>query len=131
MKSYERAGSHNAIHTGAADGFAELRDIFNSRLHSERLHFVRLSAELARADHDATRIFEDLKSRAHRLHGGAAVFEMQEMAAAADALEQAARAAAASHADNTDPTVWTALGGLVGLIDRLQRPGNEGLAEAG
>ena len=107
------------------DEFDELRDIFNSRLQSERLYFVMLSAELARADNGVERIFEDLKSRAHRLHGGAAIFDMPDMAAAADALEIAARAAADAHADNTDSTVWNALGGLVALIDRLQPPRTE------
>jgi HPt (histidine-containing phosphotransfer) domain-containing protein len=118
MKSRKHA--HSPPPVDAADDFDELRDIFNSRLQRERLHFVMLSAELARADSGVERIFEDLKSRAHRLHGGAAIFELTEMAAAAGALETAAGAAAEAHAANTDTTVWNALGGLVALIDRLQ-----------
>jgi HPt (histidine-containing phosphotransfer) domain-containing protein len=120
------------VRTGADDDLAAIRTLFNARLKSERLHFVVLSAELARADNDdAARIFEDLKFRAHRLHGGAAIFEMAEMAAAADALEQAADAAKNTHADHTDAAVWAALGSLVGVIDSLQPCDADAFAKTG
>jgi HPt (histidine-containing phosphotransfer) domain-containing protein len=118
-------------HAAPDEEMEGLRAMFNARLQSERLHFVVLSAQLARADNDPQRIFEDLKFRAHRLHGGAAIFEMAEMAAAADALEQAADAAQTMNADHTDATVWTALGKLVELIDNLQRSDADAFAEAG
>lgn len=130
MKSTRRARRTNK-RTAPDDEMDGLRAMFNARLKSERLHFVVLSAELARADNDPQAIFEDLKFRAHRLQGGAAIFEMAEMAAAADALEQAADAAKTANADHTDENVWTALDSLVGLIDNLQRSDADAFAEAG
>jgi HPt (histidine-containing phosphotransfer) domain-containing protein len=130
MKSTRR--SRRAKQREAPDEEMEgLRAMFNARLQSERLHFVVQSAQLARADKDPQRIFEDLKFRAHRLHGGAAIFEMAEIAAAADALEQAADAAQTTNADHTDATVWSTLGKLVELIDDLQRSDADAFAEAG
>ena len=98
------------------DGFESLRQAFQARLESERVHFVTLSAALARADENPTWIFEDLVYRAHRLQGGAAIFEESEVAVAAGKLESAAVNAAQSRADNTDENVWAALEALVKLM---------------
>jgi hypothetical protein len=65
------------------DGFESLRQAFHARLESERVHFVTLSAALARAEENPVWIFEDLVYRAHRLQGGAAIFEESEVAVAA------------------------------------------------
>jgi hypothetical protein len=97
-------------------GFESLRLAFQARLESERVHFVTLSAALARADENPVWIFEDLQYRAHRLQGGAAIFDEAEVALAAEALEQAAVAAARTRADNTDENVWAALVTLVRLM---------------
>ena len=98
------------------DGFESLRQAFQARLESERVHLVTLSAALARADENPTWIFEDLVYRAHRLQGGAAIFEESEVAVAAGKLESAAVNAAQSRADNTDENVWAALEALVKLM---------------
>src|SRR5579872_115031 len=100
----------------ADDGFESLRLAFQARLESERVHFVTLSAALARADENPAWIFEDLQFRAHRLQGGAAIFDEAEVASAAGALEAAAVHAAKSRADNTDEQVWEALVRLVRLM---------------
>lgn len=100
----------------ADDGFENLRLAFQARLESERVHFVTLSAALARADENPAWIFEDLQFRAHRLQGGAAIFDESEVASAACALENAAVLAAKSRADNTDENVWAALVALVRLM---------------
>jgi HPt (histidine-containing phosphotransfer) domain-containing protein len=101
------------------DGFDELREAFQARLKGDRVHFVVLSAALARTDEDPSQIFDDLQYRAHRLRGSAAIFEVTEIAEAATALEQAAAAASVAHADNTDAAVWSALVALVRLMGTL------------
>ena len=96
---------------------ARLRGTFPlSRLESERVHFVSLSAALARAEENPSWIFEDLQFRAHRLQGGASIFEVTDVAQAAHALEEAAVTASKARADNTDEKVWAALVTLVQLM---------------
>jgi HPt (histidine-containing phosphotransfer) domain-containing protein len=84
------------------------------------VHFVTLSAALACADENPLWIFEDLEHRAHRLRGGAAIFEESEVAMAAGRLENAAMLAAQSRAENTDENVWSALEALVKLMGRIE-----------
>jgi hypothetical protein len=98
------------------DGFDELRLAFHARLQSDRVHFVTLSAALARAEESPGWIFQDLQFRAHKIRGGAAIFEIAEVAAAAYVLEQAAISASMSHADNSDAGVWSALVALVQVM---------------
>jgi mevalonate pyrophosphate decarboxylase len=102
------------------DSFESLRLAFHARLESERVHFVTLSAALARAEENPSRIFEDLVYRAHRLQGGAAIFEESEVALAAGKLESAAVTAAQSRASNTNEEVWAALEALVKLMGNLE-----------
>jgi mevalonate pyrophosphate decarboxylase len=102
------------------DRFESLRQAFHARLESERVHFVTLSAALARAEENPARIFEDLVYRAHRLQGGAAIFEESAVALAAGKLESAAVVAAQSRADNTNEEVWAALEALVKLMGNLE-----------
>jgi HPt (histidine-containing phosphotransfer) domain-containing protein len=98
------------------DGFESLRHAFHARLESERVHLVSLSAALARAEENPSWIFEDLQFRAHRLQGGASIFEVTDVARAAHELEQAAVTASKARADNTDEKVWAALVTLVQLM---------------
>jgi chemotaxis protein histidine kinase CheA len=105
---------------GKEDSFESLRQAFHARLESERVHFVTLSAALARAEENPAWIFEDLVYRAHRLQGGAAIFEESEVARAAGKLESAAVIAAQSRADNTNEEVWAALEALVKLMGNLE-----------
>jgi hypothetical protein len=103
------------------DGLEELRLAFHARLLSDRVHFATLSAALARAEESPAWIFQDLQFRAHKIRGGAAIFEIAEVEAAARALEHAALSASMSSAKNTDAAVWTALVGLIRLIGKLGR----------
>src|SRR5450432_1872973 len=106
-----------------ADDLEELRLGFYDRLKRDRVHFVTLSAALARADDDPSPIFLELRNRAHKIRGGAAIFEITEVAVAACSLELAAISATMSHANNTDPAVWSALVALVELMGTLETLG--------
>ena len=101
------------------DGLDQLSMAFHARLQSERVHLATLSAALARTEENPVWIFQDLKFRAHKIQGGAAIFDIGEIGAAACALETAAASAIASNAENTDDAVWTALVALVRLIGEL------------
>jgi len=103
------------------DGLEELRVVFEGKLQSERAHFVALSAALARVEGSPGPVFSELRNRAHKLRGSAAVFEMAQVASVAGSLEIAAIAATVSHADNTDAAVWTALVALVRLLGILDK----------
>ncbi len=106
--------------THEEDSFESLRQAFQARMESERVHFVTLSAALARAAENPAWIFDDLVFRAHRLQGGAAIFEESEVALAASKLESAAVTAAQSRADNTNEDVRAALDALVTLMGSLE-----------
>jgi HPt (histidine-containing phosphotransfer) domain-containing protein len=103
----------------SGDNFEDLRSAFYARLQLERVHFVTLSAAFARTAEDPAWIFGDLRDRAHKIRGGAAIFEIPDVTAAACALELAAISATMSHANNGDAAVWTALVALVELMGRL------------
>jgi HPt (histidine-containing phosphotransfer) domain-containing protein len=98
----------------------KLQELFAVRLQSERVHFVTLSAALARAEESPAGIFDDLTFRAHRLKGAAATFEFTNLAAAAGALERASFAAATSHAAHTDADVWETLVALVQMLGTIE-----------
>ena len=100
----------------SGDPFEEIRELFLARLRSDRVRLTVLSAALSRAEGDPAHIFEDMRLFAHRLRGGAAIFETPEVGIAANALEQAAASASIVHADRFDPSVWRA---LENLLDRL------------
>jgi HPt (histidine-containing phosphotransfer) domain-containing protein len=114
---------HPRATISTADRFAaseKLQELFAVRLQSERVHFVTLSAALARAEESPGGIFDELTFRAHRLKGAAATFEFANLAAAAGALERASFAAATSHAPHTDPDVWEALVALVQMLGSIE-----------
>jgi chemotaxis protein histidine kinase CheA len=120
MGSIKRRPRKTPAAEGVEDGFESLRQAFHVRLESERVHFVSLSAALARAEENPAWIFEDLQFRAHRLQGGASIFEVTDVAQAAHALEEAAVSAAKARANNTDEKVWAALVTLVQLMGNNQ-----------
>jgi HPt (histidine-containing phosphotransfer) domain-containing protein len=105
------------------DTFEALRASFYARLKRESVHFVTLSAALARTEEDPAWIFGDLRDRAHKIRGSAAMFEIPDVAAAACALELASISATMTHANNGDAAVWTALVALVELLDTLDLSG--------
>lgn len=96
---------------------------FQTLLQYERVHLVTLSAALARAEENPSRIFAHLVFRARKLHGGAISFEITEIAAAARSLEQAANRALISGADNADTSVWATLIALVNLMGTVDARG--------
>jgi len=98
------------------DPFGELRDAFFARLRSDRVHLTTFAAALAHTEGDPACTFEDIQLFAHRLRGGAAIFETPDVGIAANALEQAAASASAAHAHRSDASVWTA---LENLLDKL------------
>ena len=98
------------------DPFEELRDLFFSRLRTERVRLTELAAALAHAEGDPVHTYEEIRLFAHRLRGGAAIFETPEVGVAANALEQAAASALEAHADTSYASVRTALDDL---LDRL------------
>jgi HPt (histidine-containing phosphotransfer) domain-containing protein len=119
MTSTRRRSRNEFLQKTPSGGLEELRLAFHARLQSDRVHFATLSAALARAEESPGWIFQDLQFRAHKIRGGAAIFEIAVVEAAAFALEQAAICASLSNANNTDARVWTALEDLVRLMGEL------------
>jgi HPt (histidine-containing phosphotransfer) domain-containing protein len=119
MASTRRRSRKDFLQKTPSDGLEELRVAFHARLQSDRAHFATLSAALARAEESPGWIFQDLQFRAHKIRGGAAIFEIFKVEAAAFALEQAAISASMSNADNTDVGVWNTLEDLVRLMGEL------------
>jgi chemotaxis protein histidine kinase CheA len=104
-----------------SDSFEEIREAFCVRLQSDKIHFVALNAALACTPECPTPILDDLRNRAHRLSGTAAIFEFAGVAAAARALELTVVSAAASHAGSTELGIRPALDALVRLIGNLEK----------
>jgi hypothetical protein len=121
MKPIKRRTAKAMPRSPPSDGLDDMRLAFHARLQNERVQLATLSAALARAEESPAWIFQDLKFRAHKTRGGAAIFEIAEVAAAACALEEAANAACLANADNTDPAVWSALVAMVRLLGTLDR----------
>jgi HPt (histidine-containing phosphotransfer) domain-containing protein len=100
----------------AENQFEQLRGAFYTRLCSDRKQLTLMSAELAGAAADATRVYEEIRMLAHKMCGAAAIFDAPEVGGAAYTLEQASLSAIRSHADNSDDGVWTALESLVDVL---------------
>jgi chemotaxis protein histidine kinase CheA len=109
-----------------SDSFEEIREAFCIRLQSEKIHFVALNAALARGRECPTPILDDLRNRAHRLSGTAAIFEFATVAAAARELELTVVTAGTSRTGNTEPGICTALDALVHLITTLEKDAPSG-----
>ncbi len=103
------------------DGFEALREEFCQRLRSERLRLLNLSAALAHGDAGRTDILDELRNRAHRLSGTAAIFEFTDVAALARVLELAVNAASTPTESNTDAVICAALHALIRLLGRSVR----------
>ena len=103
------------------DGFAELRESFRTRLGSDRIHLVALSTSLAHAVGPSALILNDLRNRAHRLSGTAAIFELVEIAKAARSLELAVDSALASSAHDAGACLCAAMDALIHLIATLSQ----------
>ena len=111
----------------ADDSFESLREMYCQRLMGDRLHLLQLSAALARGDANREQVLDELRNRAHRLSGTAAVFELTGVAALARALELAVDGAAVGvrdvpRAGNSDTVICAALHALIRVIDGLDKP---------
>jgi chemotaxis protein histidine kinase CheA len=114
------------------DSFEDIRQAFCVRLQSDRTHFLALNTALACAPGCPPPILDDLRNRAHRLSGTAAIFEFAGVAAAARALELTVVSAAASHAGSTELAIRTALDALVRVIASLEKePSSVRIASSG
>ncbi len=120
MGSIEHRPRTDRSASGHGAASEKLQELFAVRLQSERVHFVTLSAALARAEECPAGIFDDLTFRAHRLRGAAATFEFANLAEAAGTLEKASLAAASARAAHTDPDVWEALVALVQMLGIIE-----------
>ncbi len=109
------------------DGFEELRVEFCERLKTERLWLLGLSAAL-HGGTDRGRLLGELRNRAHRLSGTAAIFELSGVAALARALELAVERAAVTEGtimpqvENSDKAMFAALHALTCVISNLDKP---------
>ena len=111
----------------ADDSFEGLRATYCQRLTGDRLHLLGLSAALARGDASRAQVLAELRSRAHRLSGTAAIFELAGVAALARALELAVDGVAvdaedARAAENSDTVMCAALHALIRVIEGLGKP---------
>ena len=111
----------------ADDSFESLREMYCQRLMGDRLHLLQLSAALARGDANREQVLDELRNRAHRLSGTAAIFELTGVAALARALELAVDGVAVGARDvprvgNSDTVMCAALQALIRVIDGLGEP---------
>jgi HPt (histidine-containing phosphotransfer) domain-containing protein len=109
------------------DGLEQLRAAFFERLKSERLRLLNLRVALAHGG-DRGQVLDELRTRAHRLSGTAAIFELAALAALARALELAvegvieANGAILPPGENSDRAMCVALHALVRVIADLVEP---------
>jgi HPt (histidine-containing phosphotransfer) domain-containing protein len=115
----------------ANDSFEEIRGAFCVRLQSERTHFLVLDKALACSPESPAAILDDLRNRAHRLSGTAAIFEFAAIAAAARALELTVVSAATPHAGGMKLSIRAALDALVALIGNLENQSPERIPASG
>jgi Hpt domain len=108
------------------DDFEAVRVAFCERLKGERLRLLDLSATLAYGQTDRRLVLDELRNRAHRMSGTAAIFELCGVAALARAVELAAEGvragAAAPRAENSDRVLYAALHALTCVISSLDEP---------
>ena len=110
------------------DSFEALRASFLERLKGDRQRLGNLGAALAQGKTSRVPVLDELRSRAHRLSGTAAIFELSGVAALARALELAvdgmagADRAVVPRPENSDRVMCAALEALIKLIDTLGEP---------
>jgi chemotaxis protein histidine kinase CheA len=109
------------------DGLEELRGTFFGRLKSERQTLRNLGAVLTQGKMDRVPVLDELRSRAHRLSGTAAILDMREVSALARVLELAvegraiADRAPAPREENSDRVMHAALQAFIDVIDSLSK----------
>ena len=120
MRATRSRARRAAILDPPEDSFEEIREAFCVRLQSERNHFLALDSALRRPEKSPTSILDELRNRAHRLSGTAAIFEFAGVAAAARALELAVVSASAPLAKAAEPAIGRALDALVRVIGEFK-----------
>jgi chemotaxis protein histidine kinase CheA len=119
-------GQRSAAASAAPDdSFEALRASFLERLKGERQRLWNLGAALAQGKMGRVPILDELRSRAHRLSGTAAIFELGGVAALARALELAVDGMEAAGAENSDRVMRAALQALIQVIDSFGKPSRE------
>jgi chemotaxis protein histidine kinase CheA len=109
------------------DGLEELRSTFFVRLKCERQVLRNLGAVLTQGKMDRVPVLADLRSRAHRLSGTAAILDLREVAALARVLELAvegrsiADRAPSPPEENSDRVMHAALQALIDVIESLNK----------
>jgi len=107
------------------DGLEELRTTFFARLKGERQLLLNLGAVLAQGKMDRAPVLAELRNRAHRLSGTAAVLDLREVAALAHVLELAVEGRAVAdraitpRAESSDRVMCAALQAFIEVIDGL------------
>jgi HPt (histidine-containing phosphotransfer) domain-containing protein len=100
----------------STDQFKALTNAFKQRCAADAERFAALHQQLATSA-EIPRILQDIAGLAHRLHGSAAMFEMDEIGEAAGAVEKAAEAATA-----TDDESMHRLGTALTRLNEMLRP---------
>jgi chemotaxis protein histidine kinase CheA len=124
-------GQCSAVFPVPEDSFEALRESFLERLKGERQRLWNLGAALAQDKTGRGPALDELRSRAHRLSGTAAIFELGGVAALARALELAvdgmvmAERALLPRSENSDRVMCAALDALIHLIDSFGKPSRE------
>ena len=109
------------------DGLEELRLTFFGRLKGERQLLLNLRAVLVQGRMDRVPALDELRSRAHRLSGTAAILDLREVSALARILELAVEGRAVADraptppAENSDRVMYAALQALIKVIDSLSK----------
>jgi chemotaxis protein histidine kinase CheA len=109
------------------DGLEELRLTFFVRLKCERQVLRNLGAVLTQGKMDRVPVLAELRSRAHRLSGTAAILDLREVAALARVLELAVEGRAIADRDlapreeNSDRVMHAALQALIEVIESLNK----------
>ena len=122
MKTSSLAQRSAKVVNAPEDAFEELRAEFHERLKAERTRFLALSAALRDEKAGRSNILQELRTRAHRLSGTAAIFEVTGVAVLARALELAVEGVCGkseSGSQNSDRVMCAALLALIQVIGSL------------
>ena len=102
--------------SGADDPLDQLRQAFNKRLIEDRARFVALREALEARQVPPEAIIAELRFRAHKVRGGAAIFEMRDLSATACALEEATIVASAQVKEG-EAVVQAPLAALIDFLE--------------
>jgi chemotaxis protein histidine kinase CheA len=122
--------------TATDDGLEELRLTFFVRWKCERQALRNLGAVLTQGKMHRVPVLDELRSRAHRLSGTAAILGLSEVAALARVLELAVEGSAMAdralspREENSDRVMHAALQALIEVVESLDKASHESPAPA-